>query len=82
MATFWEIAAQSVDHMFSLCFCYNFSYFRFGVEGWIWVQIASFPDLCILFTFSNSLISLLNAQICIAFPLRRGKVAALSRECQ
>ena len=22
---------------------------RFGFEGWIWVQIASVPDLCILF---------------------------------
>ena len=30
---------------------------RFGYEGWIWVLIASFPDLCILFTlfFSNQL---------------------------
>ena len=24
---------------------------RFGFEGWIWVLIASVPDLCILFTF-------------------------------
>ena len=23
---------------------------RFGFEGWIWVLIASVPDLCILFT--------------------------------
>ena len=30
---------------------------RFGFEGWIWVLIASVPDLCILFTckkFRNS----------------------------
>ena len=25
---------------------------RFGFEGWIWVQIDSVPDLCILFTFN------------------------------
>ena len=36
MATFWEIAAHSVDHMFSL---------YFGFEGWIWVLIASVPDI-------------------------------------
>ena len=24
---------------------------RFGFEGWIWVLIATIPDLCILFTF-------------------------------
>ena len=27
---------------------------RFCFEGWIWVLIASVPDLCILFTFTNS----------------------------
>ena len=42
MATFWEIAAHSVDHILSL-------YFDF--EAWIWVLIAPFPDLCTLFTF-------------------------------
>ena len=26
---------------------------RFGFEGWIWVLIASFPRLCILFTFTS-----------------------------
>ena len=25
---------------------------RFDFEGWIWVLIASVPDLCILFTFT------------------------------
>ena len=24
---------------------------RFGFEGWIWVLIASVPDICILFTY-------------------------------
>ena len=24
---------------------------RFGFEGWVWVMIASVPDLCIPFTF-------------------------------
>ena len=27
--------------------------FRFGFEGWIWVLIASVPDLCIRFTFKS-----------------------------
>ena len=31
----------------------NFSYFRFGFEGWIWVLIASVPDVGILFTFKQ-----------------------------
>ena len=31
----------------------NFEFFRFGFEGWIWVQIASVPGLYILFTFTN-----------------------------
>ena len=48
MATFLEIAAHSVDHMFSLYFVVIS---RFGFEGWIWVQIAEVPDLCIRFTF-------------------------------
>ena len=34
----------------SVLFC-NFSYFPFGFEGWIWVLIASVPDLSILFAF-------------------------------
>ena len=34
MATFWEKAAHSVDHMFSFIFTIcNFSYFRFNFEG-------------------------------------------------
>ena len=54
MATFWEIAAHSVNHMLSciLTICY-ISYFPFWFEGWIWVLIASGPDLRILLTFNN-----------------------------
>ena len=51
MATFWEIAAHSVDHMLSLYFDCDLIFSRFGFEGWIWVLIASVPDLCIFFTF-------------------------------
>ena len=52
MATFWEIAAHSFDHMFSMYFdCVILVISRFCFEGWIWVQIASVPDRCILFTF-------------------------------
>ena len=51
VATFWEIADHSVDHMFSLYFDFVLLVIsRFGFEGWIWVPIASVPDLCILFT--------------------------------
>ena len=31
----------------------DFKRFYFGFEGWVWVLIASVPDLCILFTFSR-----------------------------
>ena len=48
MATFWEKAAHSIHHMFSLCFDYITC---FGFECWIWLLIASVPGLCILFTF-------------------------------
>ena len=60
MATFWEIAAHSVDHyMFSLYFAYlYFSYFPFGFEGWNWVMIATVPDLCILFTLNKTTIEI------------------------
>ena len=26
---------------------------RFGFDGWIWVLVASVPDLCILFSFER-----------------------------
>ena len=51
MATFWEIAAHSVDH-YVLFVILVIS--QFGFEGWIWVLIALGPDLCILFTSSLS----------------------------
>ena len=54
MATFWEIAAHSVDHMFSKDVDVILVIDRFGFEGWIWVLIASFTDLCILFTSNKS----------------------------
>ena len=56
MATFWEIANHSIDHMFSLYFDYYVILVisRFGFEGWIAVLIASVHDLCILFTFTWS----------------------------
>ena len=49
---FWEIAAHSVDHMFSLYCELVLVISRFGFEGWIWVLIASVPDLCIHFIFT------------------------------
>ena len=33
----------------------NFSYFPFGFEGWIWVLIASVPDVGILFLLLNKM---------------------------
>ena len=50
MATFWEIAAHSADHMFSLYFDF---FTRFGFEGRIWVLVASVPVLRILDTEAN-----------------------------
>ena len=26
---------------------------RFGFKGWVWIQVASVPDLCVLFTFND-----------------------------
>ena len=54
MATFWEIAAHSADHMFSFYFDFVILAFsRFGFESWILVLIASVPDLCILLLSSG-----------------------------
>ena len=57
MATFWKITTNSVDHMFSMYFDYLQLKVisRFGYEGWIWVLIASVPDLCILFTSKKNI---------------------------
>ena len=47
MATFWEIDAVSVDHMFTLYFDYLFLFISFfDFEGWIRVLISSAPGLC------------------------------------
>ena len=40
----------NICSLFILTIC-NFSYFPFWFEGWIWVLIASFPGLCIYFSF-------------------------------
>ena len=51
MASFWEIAAHSVDNNVFFFFFLLFVILvisRRGFEGWIWVLIASVPDLCIL----------------------------------
>ena len=51
MATFWEIAVPRLTICSLLYFdFFNISMSRFGFEGWIFVLIASVPDLCILFT--------------------------------
>ena len=42
---------HSVDHMFSLYYFVILVIFRFSFEAWIWVLIASVPDLCLLFYF-------------------------------
>ena len=35
----------------------GFDFSRSGFRGWVWVLIASVPELCILFTFSQRKIS-------------------------
>ena len=57
MATFWEIAAHSVDHnyvLFVFLLFVNLVISCFGFEDWIWVLNASVPDTCILFTFKEN----------------------------
>ena len=56
MATFWEIAAHSVD-ICSLCImtiCNIVVISHLGFEGWSWVLFATVSDFCILFTFIAS----------------------------
>ena len=62
MATFWKIAAHSVDHVFSFVFglIVILVISHFGFEGCIWVLIASIPDLCMLHTSSSSSKTILN----------------------
>ena len=52
MATCWEKAAHSVDHMFSFYFTILIIT-RFGFEGLIRVLFASVPDLCSTCYFFN-----------------------------
>ena len=57
MATFWERAALSVDHMFYLYFA-HFKILvisRFGFVGGIWVLIAPVHGHCTLVTFDKTL---------------------------
>ena len=48
MATFWEIAARSVGHMFSLSFVYLYFLFisHFDFKSGIWLLIAPVPVHC------------------------------------
>ena len=55
MATVWEKACHSVDHMFCLYFdFFNSSLFPFGFESGIWVLIA--PDLVIAYALHLSVL--------------------------
>ena len=51
MATFWERAAHSVEHMFSLNLTIIFVISRIGIEGGICVLIAPVPDHCLLVSY-------------------------------
>ena len=48
MATFWEVAARSVGHIFLLSFVYLYSLFisHFGFKSGIWLLIAPVPVHC------------------------------------
>ena len=58
MATSWERAAYSVDHMFSLYFDYLLLelFPVFGFEGGIWVLISPVPGHFIHVIFGNTMI--------------------------
>ena len=53
MATFWEIAARSLGHMFLLSFVYLYVLFisHFGFKSGIWLLIAPVPVHCFSNTF-------------------------------
>ena len=53
MATFWEIAAHSVNRMFSLYYVLFLVVSHFGFESGIVFLIAPDPGHCLLFTFKN-----------------------------
>ena len=52
MATFWEIAARSVGHMFSLSFAYLYFLFisHLGFTKGVWLLIAPVPVHCFSIT--------------------------------
>ena len=52
--TFWEIAARSAGHMFSLSFVYLLFLFiyNFGFKSGIWLLIAPVPVHCFSITFN------------------------------
>ena len=53
MAIFWEIAAHSVGHLFSLSFVYLYYLVisRFGFMSGIWLLIAPVPVHCFSISF-------------------------------
>ena len=53
MTTFWEIAARSVGHMFSLSYVYLYFLVisHFGFKNRIWLLIAPVPVHCFSITF-------------------------------
>ena len=55
MATFWEIAARSVGHMFSLSFVYLYFLFipHFGFKSGIGPLIDPVPVHCFSITFAS-----------------------------
>ena len=52
MAIFREAASHSVDHTFVFSLYFDYLYISY-LPFWIWVLIASIPDLCILFTLQS-----------------------------
>ena len=57
MATFWEIAARSVGHIFPLSFVYLYFLFisHFGFKSGIWLLIAPVPVHCFSITFNHDM---------------------------
>ena len=73
MATFWERAAHSVDHMFSLYSSWLIVMLvicHFGFEGGTLVLIASVPGHCLSFTFCHPKTLFLMPYICVPRLIR------------
>ena len=68
----------SVDHIFSLYFVI-LVIFRFGFEGWIWVLIASVPDLCHYSSGRKSLSILVHGALLIELCLQNLSLQFLTR---